>query len=279
MHLAGRTVTDGAGAEQPAVPRHPGTGRTALHLAAPERGAEISGMDGGASRTTIGFLYEHATAADTAYRHTWSPGRRRPLGPRPRPAPRDGGGSVSVRAVFAHAPKTLGALALLTVPLPATLAVTGAALVRSLLVPPRRTVADDPRTVLISGGKMTKALALARAFHAAGHRVVLVESAQLPVHRAPLLAGGRRLPRGAGSPARPATSRRCATSWSPRASTSGCRSAARRRAGTTRWRSRCSPSSARCCTPTPRCCASSTTRTASPRPPTRSACPSPRPTG
>jgi hypothetical protein len=31
-------------------------------------------------------------------------------------------------------------------------------------------------TVLITGGKMTKALHLARAFHAAGHRVVLVES-------------------------------------------------------------------------------------------------------
>jgi taurine dioxygenase len=74
MHLAGRTVTDGAGAEHPLFRRHPDTGRTALHLAAPERGAEISGMDGGASRTTIGFLDEHATAADTAYRHTWRPG-------------------------------------------------------------------------------------------------------------------------------------------------------------------------------------------------------------
>lgn len=34
------------------------------------------------------------------------------------------------------------------------------------------------RTVLVSGGKMTKALQLARSFHAAGHRVVLVESAK-----------------------------------------------------------------------------------------------------
>lgn len=34
------------------------------------------------------------------------------------------------------------------------------------------------RTVLISGGKMTKALQLARSFHAAGHRVILVESAK-----------------------------------------------------------------------------------------------------
>ena len=32
------------------------------------------------------------------------------------------------------------------------------------------------KTILISGGKMTKALTLARAFHAAGHRVVLAET-------------------------------------------------------------------------------------------------------
>ncbi|HSK57423.1 MAG TPA: ATP-grasp enzyme [Actinomycetospora sp.] len=82
------------------------------------------------------------------------------------------------RRVLVHAPKTLGALALLTVPLPVTLAVTAAALLRSLLVPPTRADAEDPRTVLVSGGKMTKALALARAFHAAGHRVVMVESAR-----------------------------------------------------------------------------------------------------
>lgn len=43
----------------------------------------------------------------------------------------------------------------------------------------RRRLRPDPRqTVLISGGKMTKALQLARAFHSAGHRVVLVESAK-----------------------------------------------------------------------------------------------------
>jgi len=48
-----------------------------------------------------------------------------------------------------------------------------------LLVRPAPVAAHpDPRTVLISGGKMTKALALARSFHAAGHRVILVESAK-----------------------------------------------------------------------------------------------------
>ncbi|MFT6763935.1 MAG: hypothetical protein ACJAXA_002599, partial [Candidatus Aldehydirespiratoraceae bacterium] len=37
---------------------------------------------------------------------------------------------------------------------------------------------QNPKTVLISGGKMTKSLQLARSFHRAGHRVVLVETAR-----------------------------------------------------------------------------------------------------
>ncbi|KAM3095235.1 hypothetical protein ACKFKF_25505 [Phormidesmis sp. 146-12] len=36
--------------------------------------------------------------------------------------------------------------------------------------------ADDPKTILITGGKMTKALQLARSFHKVGHRVVLAET-------------------------------------------------------------------------------------------------------
>jgi hypothetical protein len=72
--------------------------------------------------------------------------------------------------------RTAGALALLQLALPANLLLTAAALVRSRLLPEERATAAEPRTVLLSGGKMTKALALARAFHRAGHRVVLVES-------------------------------------------------------------------------------------------------------
>ena len=44
------------------------------------------------------------------------------------------------------------------------------------VVRPPRTTAAEPRTILVSGGKMTKALQLARSFARAGHRVVLVES-------------------------------------------------------------------------------------------------------
>ncbi|UZJ24561.1 ATP-grasp enzyme [Rhodococcus antarcticus] len=73
------------------------------------------------------------------------------------------------------AARTVGMLGLLTAVAPVNLLVTGAALLRSAVRPPARQVAAEPRTVLVSGGKMTKALQLARSFHAAGHRVVLVE--------------------------------------------------------------------------------------------------------
>lgn len=75
--------------------------------------------------------------------------------------------------------RNVGMQALLAAALPANLAVTAGALLYSAVVgKPSRERPDRPRTVMISGGKMTKALALARAFHAAGHRVVLVEAAK-----------------------------------------------------------------------------------------------------
>ncbi|MEE4199322.1 hypothetical protein [Erythrobacter sp.] len=73
--------------------------------------------------------------------------------------------------------KSLGALALLTAGLPWSIALTGFALIagrKADRASPER--AGPRRTVLISGGKMTKALVLARAFRAAGHRVILSES-------------------------------------------------------------------------------------------------------
>ncbi|MCH1865760.1 hypothetical protein [Nocardioides sp. CFH 31398] len=74
--------------------------------------------------------------------------------------------------------RTLGALALLGAALPANAAVTaGAAVVGAALgAPAPPEPAGGRRTVMLSGGKMTKALQLARSFHAAGHRVVLVEA-------------------------------------------------------------------------------------------------------
>jgi predicted ATP-grasp superfamily ATP-dependent carboligase len=84
-------------------------------------------------------------------------------------------------------PKTLAALGLLQLTLPVDLGVTLAAEARTRLrpPPPPPEPAGGRRTVLLSGGKMTKALQLARSFHAAGHRVVLVESRRyrLTAHR------------------------------------------------------------------------------------------------
>lgn len=74
--------------------------------------------------------------------------------------------------------RTLAALAGLCVTAPINLAVIGAALVAGSARPPRPDRRSPSRTILISGGKMTKALQLARSFHAAGHRVILVESAK-----------------------------------------------------------------------------------------------------
>ena len=75
--------------------------------------------------------------------------------------------------------RTIGALAGLLATLPLDLAVVGYALARRFdppFDPPSGELGSQSRTVLISGGKMTKALQLARSFHLAGHRVVLVES-------------------------------------------------------------------------------------------------------
>jgi hypothetical protein len=76
------------------------------------------------------------------------------------------------------AAKTLGVLGLLLLALPVNLAVTAVAVLRVALVQSPRTIAGHPRTIMVSGGKMTKALQLARSFHAAGHRVILIESAK-----------------------------------------------------------------------------------------------------
>ncbi|SEQ28877.1 ATP-grasp domain-containing protein [Microlunatus flavus] len=78
----------------------------------------------------------------------------------------------------ADAARTVGALGLLSLALPLNAAVSTVALGYAAVVPLRRAQAARPRTVLVSGGKMTKSLHLARAFHQAGHRVVMVESAK-----------------------------------------------------------------------------------------------------
>ncbi len=91
--------------------------------------------------------------------------------------PSTGRGDTAARS-WRTVPRTMAALALLALAFPFNLALTSAALLRSVVVRPSRAVAASPRTILLSGGKMTKALQLARCFHRAGHQVVLVESSR-----------------------------------------------------------------------------------------------------
>ena len=75
--------------------------------------------------------------------------------------------------------RTLATLGLLGCALPLNATLTAAALLTRAVrgAQPRVATGVTARTILISGGKMTKALHLARAFHRAGHRVILAETA------------------------------------------------------------------------------------------------------
>ncbi len=85
---------------------------------------------------------------------------------------------VAHSAGFVTTVKTIATLLLLLLVLPLNLTITVIALLRNALLQPfqSRLVAARPQTILISGGKMTKALQLARSFHRAGHRVILIET-------------------------------------------------------------------------------------------------------
>lgn len=67
-------------------------------------------------------------------------------------------------------------LALLASVLPLSAALTSVALIRERVFGSPPGPATDPKTIMVSGGKMTKALQLARSFHMAGHRVIMVEA-------------------------------------------------------------------------------------------------------
>jgi predicted ATP-grasp superfamily ATP-dependent carboligase len=91
-------------------------------------------------------------------------------------------GSVGRARRSANAGRTVATLAGLTLTLPIDLlliaVVAAIGRVRRGAGSAEALPASEGRTVLITGGKMTKALQLARSFHRAGHRVVLTESAK-----------------------------------------------------------------------------------------------------
>jgi predicted ATP-grasp superfamily ATP-dependent carboligase len=75
--------------------------------------------------------------------------------------------------------KTIATLGLLFLVLPLNLALTLVAGLGIILRAPFSAPVAPPahrHTILVSGGKMTKALQLARSFHQAGHRVILLET-------------------------------------------------------------------------------------------------------
>ena len=73
--------------------------------------------------------------------------------------------------------KTLGTLTLLLIVLPINLTVVLIAWLWGVLSRPSQPPqTEHPKTIMLTGGKMTKALQLARSFAAVGHRVILVET-------------------------------------------------------------------------------------------------------
>ena len=87
--------------------------------------------------------------------------------------------SQSIRAKIFAACQNLGTLALLMIAFPINCIVVLAALLWNFISRPfhKQVVStEEPKNILLTGGKMTKALQLARSFHAVGHRVILVET-------------------------------------------------------------------------------------------------------
>ena len=75
--------------------------------------------------------------------------------------------------------QNLGTLTLLLIAFPINCIVVLASLLWSFLSRPfqkKPVSTENPKNIMLTGGKMTKALQLARSFHAAGHRVILVEN-------------------------------------------------------------------------------------------------------
>ncbi|TAF03529.1 MAG: ATP-grasp enzyme [Nostocales cyanobacterium] len=74
--------------------------------------------------------------------------------------------------------QNLGTLILLFLILPINLIIVITSLILNFLTLPfqKKIICENPKNILITGGKMTKSLQLARSFHRAGHQVFMVES-------------------------------------------------------------------------------------------------------
>jgi predicted ATP-grasp superfamily ATP-dependent carboligase len=72
--------------------------------------------------------------------------------------------------------KNLGTLFLLALAFPFNLTLVAFSLLWSASSTSSSRTINNPRNILIAGGRMTKALLLARSFHSAGHRVILIDT-------------------------------------------------------------------------------------------------------
>jgi hypothetical protein len=103
------------------------------------------------------------------------------------------------RIMDANVGRTLAVLLALLMTLPVDIGLVLVALLSRRRHRLARPTFSGGRTVLLTGGKMTKALQLARSFHFAGHRVILVESEKVPADRPQVLPRGGRLLLRAGT--------------------------------------------------------------------------------
>jgi predicted ATP-grasp superfamily ATP-dependent carboligase len=72
--------------------------------------------------------------------------------------------------------KNLGTLLLLAIAFPFNLILVSLSVLRNAFIRPSSHSIANPQNILIAGGRMTKALLLARSFHSAGHRVILIDT-------------------------------------------------------------------------------------------------------
>ncbi|MBD1831173.1 ATP-grasp enzyme [Cyanobacteria bacterium FACHB-472] len=84
----------------------------------------------------------------------------------------------SIQAKILALFQNLGTLLLLAIAFPFNCTLVLALLLWNFVSRPfqKQVLTENPKNILLTGGKMTKALQLARSFHAAGHRVILVET-------------------------------------------------------------------------------------------------------
>jgi predicted ATP-grasp superfamily ATP-dependent carboligase len=72
--------------------------------------------------------------------------------------------------------KNSGTLLLLAIAFPFNLTLVACSLLWNAIRPSSSPSTTNPQNILIAGGRMTKALLLARSFYAAGHRVILIDT-------------------------------------------------------------------------------------------------------